>query len=433
MGFLSIPYMWVVDEVSDWWLRRLGPEGFMEDPATLDFLAGSPWWILVTWLGCTAVGVMKVIIGLDKYPSFITELKHQSVDPRQSLKVTVTCMASLCAGAVMGPEAGLGGLGAAMGYVCSILVGRSGLVSRSPERLDERRRAYILSGMAAAFGSILPAPFVAVLLVGEIASLGTETDGDEEFLAGRKLPNKVMVFLVPAATFAFATRYITEELPSSPFPAALLPYDKWSPLIAMGLGVLGALAGLVFLILNGISKRIMDGLGSRVERKCGAKARIVVLASLAGALVGAITYMFPLCVGSGRSQMKAAIQHGDQLGTWVIVGTALGKALAYWTCANGGLVGGVFFPAMFLGMLAGDICHRVLNVKRGQACLTMLGAVPGSFVTAPLTMLSLPVGMFVTGPLHTVGIFMGITVANTCLVGTGFLLRLLERASRRRG
>lgn len=432
MGFASIPYMWVVDEVSDWWLKKLGPADFMEKASTLDFMAGSPWWILVCWLGCTGVGILKAVIGLDQYPSFITELKHQAVDPWQSAKICLTCMASLCAGAVLGPEAGLGGTGSAFGYIACILVNRSGLVSQDPERMDDRRRAYILSGMSAAFGSILPAPFVAVLLVGEIASLGTETNGDEEFMAGRKLPNKVMVFLVPAATFAFAARYITVDLPSSPFPAALLPYDKWSPLIAIGLGVLGAVAGLIFLILNGITKAMYSRLGSNIERCLGAKARIVLVASLAGALVGVVTYLFPLCVGSGRSQMKAAIKHGPELGTWVLVGTAFGKALAYWLSANGGLVGGIFFPAMFLGMLVGDVCSRLFDVKRGEAVLIMLGAVPGSFVTAPLTMLSLPVGMFVTGPLHTIGIFMGITVSNTCLVGTGLLLKLLERAARRR-
>eukprot|EP00438_Fugacium_kawagutii_P009847 Skav209414 [mRNA] locus=scaffold1411:71044:73817:+ [translate_table: standard] len=66
------------------------PAGFVEENLELSgttfFLRGGETWILLCWAFCTAVGVLKVLVGLDKFPSFIDELKHQHVDPLVNLK-----------------------------------------------------------------------------------------------------------------------------------------------------------------------------------------------------------------------------------------------------------------------------------------------------------------------------------------------------------
>jgi len=88
--------------------------------------------------------------------SFITELKHQHVDPIVSAKVLICCIASLCVGGTLGLEAGLGATGGAMGLICAILVHKVFRpLAEDSEKADLRRRTYILCGIAGGFGSII--------------------------------------------------------------------------------------------------------------------------------------------------------------------------------------------------------------------------------------------------------------------------------------
>merc|ERR1740129_1064721 len=173
----------------------------MGSSSLLAFRAGAPAWIWICAAGGAVVGLLKAIVRLDEYPSFITELKHQQVDSLQSVKVIVCCVATLCAGASLGLEAGLGAAGAVLGQELVRLVE---WLSPDEARADTRRRIYILSGMAAAFGAILPTPAIAVLLVYEVSTAGTEQHMPaREFMSGRRLSKKVVIFLVPAAVAAF--------------------------------------------------------------------------------------------------------------------------------------------------------------------------------------------------------------------------------------
>lgn len=295
---------------------------------------------------------------------------------------------------------------------------------------DLRRRTYILCGIAGAFGSILPAPFVSALLVAEVAAAGTEqfaTPG--EFMAGRKLPKKVLTFLVPAATFAYVCRYAVEPASVIAHPGYELAYDNMSAVYALGLGVIAAVVGLVFLIVGAVIKKVISKLSAAVEGTCGKAVRQILVASIGGLVTGVGMYMFPLVFSSGRSAMFPTMKHAKALSLGDLLGTALMKCITFWTGTHCGLVGGLFFPAMYIGLLSGEICARLLGLPPDITVPVMLGSVPASFLTAPMTNLSLPVGLFVMGPLHTVPIFIGVVTSNTILVGTGFLQRLLSRGS----
>ncbi|CAK9046492.1 40S ribosomal protein S15 [Durusdinium trenchii] len=276
LGLLSIPYCAGVEDIPKLWLKAFGPAGFidadLEISGHLGVGQGAPVWILLCWGFCTAVGILKAVMKLDKYPSFIDELKHQHVDPMVNLKVVICCIASLGAGAVMGLEAGLGSVGAAFGFLLWKGVEKV-LPSTNETAADQRRRAYILAGLAGAFGTIFPAPVVSVILVSEIATAGTERHTPEgEFMAGRRLPKKVIFYLVPVAVSAFVMRW-AETKHQTIHSYYGYGYDNLSVFLGVGLGIIAAVAVTFFLIVGAIIKAIFTMLGAPLERRLGLAAR----------------------------------------------------------------------------------------------------------------------------------------------------------------
>eukprot|EP00435_Cladocopium_sp_Y103_P018732 s696_g4.t1 len=372
LGLLSIPYCAGVEDIPKFWLRRFGPAGFVEENLELSsqifFRRGGASWILFCWGFCTAVGVLKVLVKLDKFPSFIDELKHQHVDPLVNLKVVVCCIASLSAGAVMGLEAGLGSVGAALGFLLWKAAEKI-LPSTSDTLSDQRRRIYILAGLAGAFGTIFPAPVVSVILVSEIATAGTERSvAEEEFMTGRRLPKKVFFYLVPVAVSAFvvayAVNYAITKSHKIPPPLYDRGYDNLSVFTGVGLGAIAAVAVVIFLLIGALMKAIFTLVGSPLERRLGVPTRQIVTASLAGLITGVAIYLFPLACGSGKDGMMPtrSLSHADKITVAELFGLALAKVVAYWACAHGGLVGGIFYPLLYFGLTLGEICAKVFHI-----------------------------------------------------------------------
>lgn len=435
LGLLSIPYCAGVEDIPKLWLKAFGPAGFidadLEISGHLGVGQGAPVWILLCWGFCTAVGILKAVMKLDKYPSFIDELKHQHVDPMVNLKVVICCIASLGAGAVMGLEAGLGSVGAAFGFLLWKGVEKV-LPSTNETAADQRRRAYILAGLAGAFGTIFPAPVVSVILVSEIATAGTERHTPEgEFMAGRRLPKKVIFYLVPVAVSAFVMRW-AETKHQTIHSYYGYGYDNLSVFLGVGLGIIAAVAVTFFLIVGAIIKAIFTMLGAPLERRLGLAARQVVMASLAGLITGVAIYLFPLAFGSGKDSMMPTMamatdtkQQPRTIFAPELFGIAVAKVVAYWACAHGGLVGGIFYPLLYFGLTIGLICEQVFGIDGRVAVPVMIGAAPGALLPAPITALAFPVCMFVTGPSQTVPILTAVVMANAILVGTGFLEKMM--------
>ena len=83
------------------------------------------------------------------------------VDPVTGLKVGVITLLGLLGGAPVGPEAGLGAVAGAVGTLVAGL-------RPFKVQAEVRRRLTVLSAMTSAFGSFLPNPMTAVLLVTEL-------------------------------------------------------------------------------------------------------------------------------------------------------------------------------------------------------------------------------------------------------------------------
>ncbi|CAE8723574.1 unnamed protein product, partial [Polarella glacialis] len=435
MGAFSTAYMWLVGDKTEQWLSAVSPHGkYPEDAESVKTLQGAPLWVPLCWAGGTAVGVLKVLLGVDEVPSFLQEIQHQAADPNLAGKTLVCCVASLMTGAALGPEAGLAAVGGAAGTLAANVFCSGAWVP--PERKEERRKLLVLGGITAAFGSIVPAPWIAVLLCWEIAAQKGDEEGSEMRLFGRRK----LTLLGWAATLAFVMRYHIRPMKPVPLYGSLMDkaYDNTMPFKALGLGLAAGVMIIVYFIIAGISKALFQRLGKVLTRRCGKPGRIIGLASCAGLLTGLLGWAVPLCLMDGQAAMASTVKHvqsGDLL-LEDLVFVALAKCAAYWVAASGGLVGGILFPLMYLGLVFGEIMAHFpgfqhFNQLPGAAFTVpvLMSSLPASIIPVPFTMVALPVTLFGLGPLWCVPLFVAVLASYSVVVGSGLLRRLLLRAT----
>ena len=126
--------------------------------------------------------------------------------------------------------------------------------------------------------------------------------------------------------------------------------------------------------------------------------------------------------------ISPTLANAPELSAKILVGTCIAKCVAFSVCSAGGFVGGMFFPLMYIGVLAGEACTQLLGTPRNLTVFVMMAAVPGSLISAPLSMVALPIGMFVVNPLQTIPLFLAVVISNKLLLGTGILHKFLRVA-----
>eukprot|EP00931_Biecheleriopsis_adriatica_P045748 TRINITY_DN26205_c0_g1_i1.p1 TRINITY_DN26205_c0_g1~~TRINITY_DN26205_c0_g1_i1.p1 ORF type:complete len:502 (-),score=90.06 TRINITY_DN26205_c0_g1_i1:105-1610(-) len=437
-GCLALGYGYVVGDMLNDWLTSVGgkpyPDAFMSGEL------GCWQWILCIWGGCTVVGVMKAVLGLDQFDSFLVEIRNQHCESVKACKTFVCCVASLYSGAVLGPEAGLAA--ACGGFANALAAGVSKLGSEWAEAQasDERRRLYVLAGICAAFGTIMPSPWVALLICVECSMLKNDPDGKQCYLFGRR----TMFMMGFAAIFAYTMRYQLKAIPIAPDLAtaahlAGTVYDNSMPFKAMILGAIGAVTALAYAIIGAVVKKIFVVLAKMLESSLGKPGRIIVLCSLAGLITGVLGYLVPLSISSGKETMFPTIAHGGfvspdkvTLATSTLFWIAICKAVGYSAAAAGGLVGGPFFPILYIGVCVGEMAARINLINFGQfpATLTVpvtMVAVPAAVFPTPFTFVAIPLSYFHLGPLWCVPILMGILTSYTLIVGSGLVEKLAKK------
>merc|ERR1711988_1542521 len=114
---------------------------------------------------------------------------------------------------------------------------------------------------------------------------------------------------------------------------------------------------------------------------------------------------------SGKEAMFPTIKHAGFLATdkatrlssagllWIV----LAKTVSYSAAAAGGLVGGPFFPILYIGVAVGELCARMpINWSVTPPTFTVpvtMVAVPSAVFPTPFTMVAIPLSYFHLGPL----------------------------------
>ena len=415
LGALGYGYLQAITEATtDGWISADGNAGYPSDPASLRFGAGRAWWVGLCAGAGLVIGLTRTALDLETAPSFITELRELHVDPWLGLRSATVTLMSLVAGAPMGPEAGLGALSGLLGT----LVGRWRPLKVQP---DVRRRLYVLSAMCSAFATVLPNPFIALMLCMELGRpldggrMGTTTYPELASLLTLGATVSYVVYFAISGTLhrdavaclpgLHAPRAAIEgqvsgttlgrrhQLPAAPVPlprrqqllpahhCARLPggqgamgagwvkgggpcaeqqeagthggryalraphigrcrpccgprtrqvgYDSLYITYGLAFGVMGALYGLVYVLIAGVLKRLVGVVRARLDAAIGRWPRVVVLATLGGAGYGALGWAMPLVLTDGAGSLGTVALQGAEIGTGVLAASAFTKTLAY--------------------------------------------------------------------------------------------------------
>eukprot|EP00966_Prymnesium_polylepis_P224317 5188918-Prymnesium_polylepis.1 len=179
------------------WYDEEYSEGLKEGAANGQIGRGHWWWLWVTSGGGLVIGLVKVLWSylIAPYPlsppTILTEVQDLHAHrPTETIATLMISAISIGCGASVGPEAALGGVGGALGTV----FGRAGhpLYRKAKELFASMHHhdaapteacddalvpqrlipLYTLTGMAAAFGPLLPSPFLSTLLLHELSIVG---------------------------------------------------------------------------------------------------------------------------------------------------------------------------------------------------------------------------------------------------------------------
>mmetsp|Transcript_25529 Transcript_25529/g.73828 ORF Transcript_25529/g.73828 Transcript_25529/m.73828 type:complete len:431 (+) Transcript_25529:2-1294(+) len=428
-----------------------GNEASPADPATTTFLSGNPAWIGIGAFTGVLVGILKgYVFKFDDYKGFIDDLLTLESDPRESVKVAITCLVSLMGGASLGPESGLGSACGGMSKLWAVVVnkacrfvenkGRSSdnAETTSPaadENTEEedvvesrRTKLIILAGMVAAFSTILPTPASTILLC-------LELPGFESLTKEHGLPYvKTVSQLTIAGTVSFLvfdhfydnTYLATQRL----LPGFLHQYATSDVFIGIFFGVLGAALALAYFVTAGITKGVTGKAKIYLDEKVGKERRIVLLATIGGTLFGLLGYIFPLTLGDGSYQIGTVIVGGGNISAAVLVSSAFVKMLTFWISNETGFVGGVFYPLLIIGSFIGRVFVNEIGWSWGSCMAPSLVALTSAFVPVPFGMMVLSMSVFNLSSRGGISTLLCVVTAHLLFAGIGIPQRMINKKTK---
>lgn len=344
---------------------------------------GRWWWIPLTALGGLVVALLRKTWKISEHVPGAVALAHQGwVDPSVAFYWVAISTVSLVMGASLGPSFGLVVMGGGFG---------SWLVTRLGEQDDEEaRQGFAMTGMAGGLGGGYSAPLFATVLASELSPTSK--------------PNYVAAFIPElfAATVGFVIYYGVTG--SSMLGSYRLP-EYQLHVIDLIVGALLGVAAVFVLILHTLISKLIAAAAARI-------ANPYVVGVVGGALVGLIAFALPLTATAGSSQLGVELEISESMGTGLIAAILIGKMIAISLSQSSGFLGGIVFPAIFLGGTAGLLVHSIFPSIPIALCVgAMLAAVPGAFLRAPLALIIIAAGTVRLEPEALVPIGIAVVIA----------------------
>jgi H+/Cl- antiporter ClcA len=287
-----------------------------------------------TWaicaLGGLLVGVLVKVFG--DHSGIFAEMmlefgRSGRFNYRHAPGIVITALPSLIAGGSLGPEAPL-----------ADACGSLGTLTADKLKLDEREtRSLGFSGLSGMLAAFLTSPFGGSLL------------GLESARAGISYPWTLFPSLVSSA---FAT--VAFVILSGSYFGTLYAFPDYQPrftdlLLAVPLGLIGSLAGAIFIVVFKQLRKIMQPLNNHL-----------IMRGLIGGLgLGIIGALLPLTLFSGETQTLEVIERAAEFGALTLIVLALAKLFVTTLCLATGWKGGYIFPTMFAGAALGMAAHLV--------------------------------------------------------------------------
>src|SRR5512136_912412 len=337
-------------------LVHIGQTVIWEQAAQAVGVSAPVFTLVVCSLGGLLVGVLVKVFG--DHTGIFAEMmlefgKTGRFNYRHAPGIVMTALASLIAGGSLGPEAPLADACGSLGTLMSDKL-----------KLDEREtRSLGFSGLSGMLAAMLTSPFGGALLGLESARAGVD-------YSWTLFPSLVSS---ASATIAFV-------LLSGSYFGFLYAFPEYQPrfadlLLAVPLGLLGALAGAIFMIAFKQLRKIMQPL----------KTHLIVRGFIGGLGLGLAGALLPLTLFSGEEQTAILIKDAAALGVLMLIVLALVKLLITTLCLATGWKGGYIFPTMFAGTALGLAAHLIFpDIPMAVAVAATMGGAMVATMKAPI-------------------------------------------------
>lgn len=329
------------------------------DDVGLDWFSGSWRIAAIMTAGGLVVGLIHVVDKQAREVNVFAALAGGTIERRAVPGAVAIAVVSLIGGFSLGPEVPTGMAG-------------GGIASWLRRNADEEdTRAGVTAGITGAWGGLFTAPFTAVLLNVELSFGARALLWSRLAIDAAAAVVGFLIFFAVTAGWSDVLRLL--ELPSYSMELGHL-------LVAVGLGVLGAVVGIVFKL----SMLAFSRLAARI------KDRPVLRPTVAGLVLGLLGMALPLTLFLGTDGLADVTEDPAAIGVGLLVASALAKIMATSGALSFGFVGGPVFPLLFVGGSVGTIVNLVApGVPLALAVTASMAAVPSAVIPAPLSVASL--------------------------------------------
>jgi H+/Cl- antiporter ClcA len=333
---------------------------------SFDWFSGGVRSLIFPIIAGLIVGMAYTVLHLPmRLKSFLEEIEEGRADPKIAPRAVIVSLISLVGGASLGPEAPL-------------VVGASGfgnwLTRRAGASVDETRTA-TFSGAAGALGGLMSSPFIGTLFAFE--------------LERENRMNLLFIHIIPGGISGIVAFVIVYPFIGSPFLNLYafpeFEFTAWYLLAGAGIGVLGAVLGLV---VGGLGKA-----GVRLATRIPGPP--IVRGGVGGVIIAVIAFAMPATLFSGIDALGVVIDNTATFGVGLLVAVVGLKMVTVSASLATGFYGGPFFPMFFIGGTMGAVVHQLfpsfplaLAVGAAMAATAAIAGIPFSIVI---------IAVFVTG------------------------------------
>ena len=312
--------------------------------------------VVICSLGGLLVGVLVKVFG--DHSGIFAEMMQEfgktgRFNYRHAPGIVITALVSLIAGGSLGPEAPL-----------ADACGSLGTLTAEKLKLDEREtRSLGFAGLSAMLAAFLTSPFGGALLGLESARAGID-----------------YVWTLFPSLVASACATIVFVVLSGSYFGSLYVFPAYEPritdlLLAVPLGLLGALAGALFIVLFKQLRKLMLPL----------KSHLILRGFIGGLGLGIAGALLPLILFSGEAETAELIKHSAEIGVLMLIVLALVKLLITTLCLATGWKGGYIFPTMFAGTALGLAAHLIFpDIPMAVAVAATMGGAMVATMKAPI-------------------------------------------------
>lgn len=318
-------------------------------------------WI-VTTIGGLCVGLCLYFLGQPGEMAIVIDKVHDAgrLEPKQTFGMIVTSLVSITAGGSLGPEAPLVQVNGSLG---------SWIADKLNLRLKEMR-ILTFCGMSAALAAFFGDPIGGPLFALEIP----HRRGIEYYEA---IIPSVIAGIFSFGMFRFGTGLEVGGIYHFDY-FDIIPTLTWLNLLESSiLGVVGALAGILFIGIFRVTKFAIQ----KIEN------RHILLATLGGLGIGWLAVLYPQTLFFSEQQIETQlIEPAATLSAITLLGICLAKMFAISFTIHGGFRGGFIFPLFFTGASLGlAIAFSIPAVHPTIAMLCCMAAINVAITKTPVS------------------------------------------------